>query len=240
MKRWSAQCLWFPVMFFVGSLTMTADGLASVLGESAIKEIVAAHIQSHMPWAQEDMRITFLGGFKDIAVPAPAFSSEVQEQPNEPFIGESSVILKLHHNGVFLAERAVRVKMEVAFDILVSARSLAMDTVIGPDDVRLVKRWMTREPQQAVTSAEEAIDKRINSAVRPNRDITRNMLKDVPLVKKGRMAKIILTTGLIHIATVGQIQEDGILGSLVKVKNVSSQRVVHARVVGDSLVQVDF
>jgi flagella basal body P-ring formation protein FlgA len=66
------------------------------------------------------------------------------------------------------------------------------------------------------------------------------MLRDVPLVKKGRMAKLILNNGLIHIATVAQIQEDGALGSFVKVKNVSSQRVVNARVVGDGLVQVDF
>jgi flagella basal body P-ring formation protein FlgA len=231
---------WVLLCFFVGSLTATVDGLAAVLAESTIKEIVSAHIQNHMPWAQEDMRITFLGGVKDITLPSPAFSSEVQEQPNEPFIGTSSITLKLHHEGVMLAERTIRVKMEVAFDVLVSARALAMDTVISPDDVRLVKRWLAREPQQMVTSAEEAVDKRIISAVRPNRDITRNMLRDVPLVKKGRMAKIVVENGLIHIATVGQIQEDGMLGSLVKVKNISSQRVVYARVIGDSVVQVDF
>jgi flagella basal body P-ring formation protein FlgA len=112
--------------------------------------------------------------------------------------------------------------------------------VIGPDDVRVVKRWLTREPQQVITSVEEAVGKRISSSVRPNRDITRTMLRDVPLVKRGRLVKMFLNNGFINIATVGQIQEDGAMGSLVRVKNMTSQRIVYARVVGDSLVQVDF
>jgi flagella basal body P-ring formation protein FlgA len=66
------------------------------------------------------------------------------------------------------------------------------------------------------------------------------MLRDVPLVKRGRLVKMFLSNGLINISTVGQIQEDGAMGSLVRVKNMTSQRVVYARVVGDSLVQVDF
>jgi flagellar basal body P-ring formation protein FlgA len=240
MKRWNRIFWWFLLGCLAGGLAAAADGRAAVLEENQIKQIVSAYIQRHMPWAPDDVHITFLSGFKDIAVSAPAFSYEIHEQPNEPFIGDSSFTLKLYHNGVFIGERAIRVKMEVAFDVLVSARALAMDAVIGPDDVRVIKRWLTREPQQAVTSVEEALDKRIVCTVRPNRDIARNMLREVPLVKKGKMAKIILTNGLIHIATVGQIQEDGALGSLVKVKNVSSQRVVYAKVVGDSLVQVDF
>jgi flagellar basal body P-ring formation protein FlgA len=106
--------------------------------------------------------------------------------------------------------------------------------------VRVVKRWLIREPQQTIASREEAVEKRIISAVRPNQEITRTMLRDVPLIKKGRMVKMVLNNGFITITTVGQTQEDGGMGSSVRVKNVSSERIVYARVVGDSLVQVDF
>jgi flagellar basal body P-ring formation protein FlgA len=123
---------------------------------------------------------------------------------------------------------------------LVSTRALAADTVISSADVRTVKRWLIREPQQTIASREEALEKRIISAVRPNQEITRTMLRDVPLIKKGRMVKMVLNNGFITITTVGQTQEDGGMGSSVRVKNVSSERIVYARVVGDSLVQVDF
>lgn len=222
------------------ALLATTDGLAAVLREDAIREIVASHIQRHMPWDREEMHLTFLDGCKDIVISAPEYTCEVEERPNEAYIGDTVVILKMYHKGVFLLERSVRVKIEVAFDILVSTRALAVDAVIGPDDVRVVKRWLTREPQQIITSVEKAVGKRISSSVRPNRDITPTMLRDVPLVKRGWMVKMFLNNGFINIATVGQIQEDGAMGSLVRVKNMTSQRIVYARVVGDSLVQVDF
>ena len=82
--------------------------------------------------------------------------------------------------------------------------------------------------------------KRVASSIRPNHEITRTMLREVPLVKKGRVVKMVLNNGTINITTLGQIQEDGGMGSSVRVKNISSQRIVYARVVGESLVQVDF
>ncbi len=231
---WSLSCCLF------WGLTATSDGSAAILKEGAIRQIVAEHIQRHMPWEREDMRLTFLGGCNDIVVPAPAYTYDVQEQPNEPYIGDSAVILKLYQGGVFLLERSVRVRMEVAFDVLVSSRALPADTVIGPDDVRVVKRWLTREPQRTIATREEALEKRIVSSIRPNHEITRTMLREVPLVKKGRVVKMVLNNGSINITTVGQMQEDGGMGSSVRVKNISSQRIVYARVVGESLVQVDF
>ncbi|MHB8910360.1 MAG: flagellar basal body P-ring formation chaperone FlgA [Syntrophales bacterium] len=228
---------WVCSLFWI---LLTTEGAAAVLREGAIREIVSSHVQRHMPWDREDAHITFLDGLKDIAVTAPEYTCEVEERPNEPYIGDSVVTLKLYHKGVFLLERSIRVRIEVVFDILVSTRALTVDTVIGSDDVRVVKRWLTREPQQVLTSTEEAVGKKISSSIRPNRDITRSMLRDVPLVKRGRLVKMFLSNGLINISTVGQIQEDGAMGSLVRVKNMTSQRVVYARVVGESLVQVDF
>lgn len=231
---WSLSCCLF------WGLTAAPESSAAILKEGTIRKIVAEYIQRHMPWERDDMRLTFLGGCSDIAVPTPAYTYDVQERSNEPYIGDSVVILKLYSDGVFLLERPVRVRMEVAFDILVSNRALPVDTVIGSDDVRVVKRWLTREPQRTIATLEEALEKRVASSIRPNHEITRTMLREVPLVKKGRVVKMVLNNGSINITTVGQMQEDGGMGSSVRVKNISSQRIVYARVVGESLVQVDF
>jgi flagella basal body P-ring formation protein FlgA len=226
--------------FLFWGLTAASGSSAAILREGAVRKIVAEHIQRHMPWEREDMRLTFLSGCSDIAVPAPAYTYDVQERSNEPYIGDSVVILKLYNGGVFLLERPVHVRMEVAFDILVSSRALPVDTVIGSDDVRVIKRWLTREPLRSIATLEEALGKRVASSIRPNHEITRTMLREVPLVKKGRVVKMVLNNGAINITTLGQIQEDGGMGSSVRVKNISSQRIVYARVVGESLVQVDF
>jgi len=231
-----AVLTWFSFL----SLAIPTDGSAAVLKEGTIRKIVAEHIQRHMPWEPEDVRMIFLTGCNDIVVPAPDYTYDVHERPNEPYIGEAAFTLKLYRDGIFLLERTVRVRMEVAFDVLVSTRALAANTVIRPEDVKVVQRWVTREPQQSLASLEEALERRVVSSIRPNHAITRTMLREVPLVKKGGMVKMILTNGLIYITTMGQIQEDGGMGSTVRVKNITSQRIVYARVVGDSVVQVDF
>ena len=240
MNRRVRIILWFLSCCLFWGLTAASDSSAAILKEGAIRKIIAEHIQRHMPWERDNMRLTFLSGCSDIVVPAPAYTTDVQERSNEPYIGDSVVILKLYNGGVFLLERPVHVRMEVAFDVLVSSRALPVDTVIGSDDVRVIKRWLTREPLRTIATLEEALGKRVASSIRPNHEITRTMLREVPLVKKGRVVKMVLNNGTINITTLGQIQEDGRMGSSVRVKNISSQRIVYARVVGESLVQVDF
>ena len=240
MNRRIRMILWCLSWCLFWGMAAASDCSAGILKEGAIRQIVVEHIQRNMPWERENVRITFLGGCNDIVIPASGYTYDVQERPNEPYIGESVVILKLYQGSVFLLERSVRVRMEVAFDVLVSSRALQVDTVIGPDDVRVVKRWLTREPQRTIATREEALEKRVVSSIRPNHEITRTMLREVPLVKKGRVVKMVLNNGSINITTLGQIQEDGGMGSSVRVKNISSQRIVYARVIGESLVQVDF
>jgi len=240
MNRHARIILWSLSCCLFWGMTAASDGSAAILREAAIRKLVTEHIQRHMPWEREDMRLTFLGGCSDIVVPAAAYTTEVQERSQEPYIGESVVILKMYDGGVVLLERSVRVRMEVAFDVLVSSRALPAETVIGRDDVRVVKRWLSREPQRTLATVEEALEKRVVGAIRPNHEITRTMLREVPLVKKGRVVKMVLNNGTINITTLGQIQEDGGMGASVRVKNISSQRIVYARVVGESLVQVDF
>ena len=67
-----------------------------------------------------------------------------------------------------------------------------------------------------------------------------SMLKDVPLVKKGKMVKIVFDNGLMRIATVGLPEEDGIAGSIVRVRNITSNKIIYARVLGDSVVGIEY
>ena len=54
------------------------------------------------------------------------------------------------------------------------------------------------------------------------------------------MVQVILESGAINITTMGLSEEDGAEGSFVRVRNVSSNKIIYARVIGDSRVKVDF
>jgi len=66
------------------------------------------------------------------------------------------------------------------------------------------------------------------------------MLKEIPLVRKGKMVKIVFDNGPMQIVTVGLSEEDGVAGNIVRVKNITSNKIIYARVLSDSVVGIGF
>lgn len=125
-------------------------------------------------------------------------------------------------------------------DVLVSARSLSRNTVLGPDDVKVVKKWFNRVPRDILTDPEEAIGKNLAASVRMNGEITKQMLKTPRLVRKGSLVKILVENDALAISTVGLSEDNGSRGEIIRVRNLTSNKVIFGKVVDPSLVKVDF
>ncbi|BDV01763.1 hypothetical protein TDMWS_18480 [Thermodesulfomicrobium sp. WS] len=79
---------------------------------------------------------------------------------------------------------------------------------------------------------------RVRSAVPQGRPILAEMVEPVPVVERGRMVRVVFDNGRLRLAVPGQSLEDGGVGSVIRVRNLQSQRVVEARVVDESTVRV--
>jgi flagella basal body P-ring formation protein FlgA len=187
------------------------------------------------------MRFEVLSRLPEIVVPASgSVTWKVDTKGNEDYLGETYFVLKLFHNGVLEREESIRVRIEMLREFLVSTKNLGRDSIISAGDISLQKRWVRTIPPNSISSPEEVVGKMLGVSVRPNTEITRNMLKEVTAVKRGKMVQITLNSGAINITTMGLSEEDGTEGSFVKVRNISSNKIIYARVVGDSSVRVDF
>jgi flagella basal body P-ring formation protein FlgA len=71
-------------------------------------------------------------------------------------------------------------------------------------------------------------------------EILATMLKSAPLVRKGKMVKMVFDNGSMQIVTVGLSEEDGVAGNIIRVKNITSNKIIYARVLSDSLVGIEF
>jgi flagella basal body P-ring formation protein FlgA len=91
-----------------------------------------------------------------------------------------------------------------------------------------------------LTDAGEVVGKKAAVRLNAGTEITRQMLRSVPVVKKGEVVRIVLESGPMMISTVGLCQEDGGRGDLVRVQNLSSKKIIFARVMAQSLVKVEF
>jgi flagella basal body P-ring formation protein FlgA len=211
------------------------------ISKNAIKSIIVNYINENMPWPKGTVRTEFFSQISDVGLPAKDITYRVVSIRDEDFIGYSNFTIRFYNEEIFLKEKTVRVKLEVLRDMVVSTGYLARDTNISKDDVKLVKRWFDRISPRVITDINDVLGKRLRTSIKqPNTIITRNMLREPVMVKRGNLVRIVLEKGPLRITTMGLSKQNGAFGDIIKVKNISSKNVIYARVMGNSLVQVEF
>ncbi len=216
----------------------TAPG--AIIRSEDIAEAVKTYVEEQSFWPGDAVRMEFRGSIPDVDLGTDAVTWRVQCRRNEDFIGNTVFSISFYEDGAFLGRRTVRVRLEVLMDVVVSSRSLRRDEVIGRGDIRVVERWFARPPHNIISDSDEIVGKKLRRSVKPNTEITKNIVRDVPVVKKGKPVKIIVENGLLGMTTFGISEQDGMCGELIKVRNVTSKKMIYARVMADSLVKVEF
>ena len=211
------------------------------VSKDKIKDIIVKYINDNMPWPKGTVRTEFFSQISDIILPAKDITYRVVSIKDEDFVGYSNFTIRFYSEGVFLKEKTVNVRLEVLRDMVVSTGYLAKGSDISKDDVKLVKKWFDRIYPNLITNINDVLNKRLRTSIkRPNTIITRNMLKEPMMVKRGKLVRIVLEKGPLKITTIGLSKQNGACGDIIKVKNISSKNVIYARVMEDSLVQVEF
>jgi len=227
------------VFLFLFSTHLYAATTVVIKGET-IKTYVRTYIEKNISWPKNVVRVEFPSTVSDLRLTGKKITCRVLSQRNEDFIGNSSFVFKCYENGTFLNGKTVRVKIEVLMDVVVSTKSLHRNIKINRDDVRLAKKWFNRLPSNIISSLDAVVGMKLRTSVKPNAEITGNMVRPIPLVKRGKPVKIIFENGPMRITTLGLSDQDGLYGELIKVRNVSSKNMIYARVMGNSLVKVEF
>jgi flagella basal body P-ring formation protein FlgA len=209
--------------------------------QEKLNQAIKDYIEKNMPWPAGAMRFEVISRLPDdLFIPVGKFSWRVASKSDEGFVGDVNLLLKLYVNGILFREENMRVRIEVAREFVVSSKVLVKDTLISTGDVHLQKKWVRSIPINTVSKLEDVIGKTISISIRPNAEIMRNMLKEALAVKRGKLVQVLLDNGALRITSTGLSEEDGVEGSLIKVRNLSSNKTIYARVIGDAKVRVDF
>jgi flagella basal body P-ring formation protein FlgA len=240
-KIFNTICIIFLVCLLVGwGKSIAFCSQKSDLDQEKLAQVIKEHVEKNMPWPAGSVRIELISSLPEIAEVKGRLSFKVESRSKEDYLGDTSFTVRIFQNGVFFKEEAARVRIEILREFVVSANNLARDIIITENDISLQKKWVRSIPANAISTLPEAIGKSLCVNIRPNTEITRNMLKEVMPVKRGKMVNIILDNGVMSITTMGLSEEDGAEGAVIKVRNVSSSKIIYARVIGQAKVKVDF
>lgn len=240
-KRAVGQVIIFGViaglLIFGGAAKAAAE---KVIDQDKLNRAVGLHIEKNMPWMKGSMRFEILSALPQLAMPEGKVTWKVESRANEDYLGETNYVLKLYNNGVLFREEPIRARIEVLREFVISTKNMGRNHVVAAEDISLQKRWVRSIPLNSISDMNDVVGKSLCLSVRPNTEITGNMLKAVNAVTRGRIVQVILDSGAINITTMGMAEEDGVEGSFVRVRNISSNKIIYARVVGESKVKVDF
>jgi flagella basal body P-ring formation protein FlgA len=222
------------------SLTLPAATSHAADAEPLFRTAVREYIEANMPWPPGSVRVDFLSKEPESIPQNRDLILRVEPSGNQDFIGDMVFLVKPFKGGNLLRTESVRTRIEVQRDVVTAARGLPAGTILTESDIRIVRRWVHRIHQHSLPSPEETSGKRLTMQVASGTEILATMLKEVPLVRKGKMVKMVFDNGAMQIVTVGLSEEDGVAGNIVRVKNITSNKIIYARVLSDSLVGIGF
>ena len=213
---------------------------AATVSAESIKAAVTRYVEKNSRRPEGAVRVAFLTSVSDEELPSAAsVRLEVSGRPNEDFIDYSTFVVGFYSGGVLLKERSVSVTMEVLTDVTLSARPLARHYILASGDLTVQKRWLKNIPANLAV-LKDSLGKALTMSVGANREITKNMLKEPALVKRGKPVRIVFDNDVLRVAVMGVSEEEGRKDQIIRVKNLASNRVIYAKVAGGDTVRVDF
>ncbi len=132
----------------------------------------------------------------------------------------------------------VPVRVAARQRVVIAARSLKRGVHLGRADLSMASRNLARLSYGYYTRPDEVIGQVLTRNLIQGRVITPTSLRPPLLVKRGQVVTIKVQEGELSVTAQGEALQNGAQGSLVRVRNVESKRIVQGIVIGFGVVEV--
>ncbi len=216
---------------------VTVRRKAHRISTQEIEDIYRSHILSSSPWRPEDLVIEGITPSDAVELPAGAIDHVVETSPRERYLGNVVLTLHFHVDGRKIRSIRVSGKVQLFQEVIVAARPLERGEILTDGDVQLQRIQIGDNLQRYVSSAEQAMGRRVLRDAALQQPLFLTDL-DAPLVlRKGSQVTILFERPGLRISAKGQAREDGGIGKSIRVLNMQTNRTVLSEVVDASTVR---
>jgi flagella basal body P-ring formation protein FlgA len=210
--------------------------------EQKVTDTIKNYIVNKYPdWPKEDIHLTFkmaesaFDGLK--AAPGNATLEVIEVYPDFKPVG--SVVFPIRADfGGEAKKIMVRAKVEVVRKVAAAAGQIKKGKALEAADLKLEERDVALLPQKYFTGTDALLGKEAKISIPENSTLFEWMVGIVPLVHRGNMVTLLVSTAGLTVKTAAQAQEDGLLGSEIRVKRADSQKIIAARIISANEVEV--
>jgi len=234
------------LIIFLAGLTMMAGPVMGAASASSanrtynLGELVNQYVRENSSRSAEDIRMEFPEKLPEVSLKGEKISHEVSQMGKTVLIGNCHFLVRFFDNGVQIARYTLRADIEVRENYITAVRVIKRNSIVGTDDLQIAERWVRRISLKAISDVDEVVGKRLIVDLAPDREILRGMVKEPVLIKKGEVVRIVLDNGRMSLMATGVAEEPGVDRQRIRVKNLSSQKTILAKVMAEGLVKVEF
>lgn len=125
-------------------------------------------------------------------------------------------------------------------NVVVAKHALSRGSLIAEEDLSLQKMNISKTPAGICMRIEDAVGKQSKQSINTGNYLRLSMLETPPAICKGDRVTIIAEKGPVQVSAKGLAQADGFIDEQIRVRNISSKRIVVGRIVDESTVAVNF
>ncbi|NOZ53876.1 MAG: flagellar basal body P-ring formation protein FlgA [Gammaproteobacteria bacterium] len=122
--------------------------------------------------------------------------------------------------------------------VIVSAQPLARGQLISQGDIKIMKLRTSHNNLAYYRKPDNVIGMVLSRNISAGKVITPRLIQMPKLIKRGESVTLLAKTPYLAVRMKGKAMEDGTMGQLIKVRNISSNRVVEGIVAKASIVEV--
>ena len=216
---------------------VTINASSQTVSSQTLQAMVTEAIKLRLASETADVVVSECGAGHDVLVPPGKVSYKVELPNGIRFVTPTTANVIVCTDGQPFTTVSIKLYVKAYRNVVVAARNLAPFEPITPDSLRL-ERWDIGHLTGYFLDGDRIIGLRTRRAVAAGLPLSEVALEKPPLVRHGSPVTILVQMGEITVSTNGQALQEGSEGSIIRVQNLNSNRIVNARVIDGSTVQV--
>jgi flagella basal body P-ring formation protein FlgA len=217
------------------SATLTSPEMLIGTAEGFLEYAVEEYLQRGSIQGRSEIRVNRLDPRLRLALCDKELAASL-ESPAQPL---GRVTVRIRCDGSAPWTVFVPAQVRLYREVVVVTRSLRRGAPIGTQDVALAERDVGTLNQGFLTDPGQILGQKTTRALLPDQVLAPLHLQQAEVVSKGDQVVISAMSPAINVRMPGEALSNGAPGEQIRVRNLSSGRVVKARVKGPGQVQVD-